>query len=95
MTLDRSTNDLAGTAQPARRVATPPAEPRASSAPSSLRLPMPPGSRPPGAYIHNNPVRRGLVHRPEDWPWCSAGWYAGLEDVKLAMDDCPPEPEPS
>lgn len=25
-------------------------------------------------YIHNNPVRRGLVSRPEDWKWSSAGW---------------------
>lgn len=22
-------------------------------------------------YIHRNPVRRGLVQNPEDWPWCS------------------------
>lgn len=25
------------------------------------------------AYIHNNPVKAGLVARPEDWPWSSAG----------------------
>lgn len=24
------------------------------------------------AYIHNNPVKAGLVSRPEDWPWTSA-----------------------
>ena len=24
------------------------------------------------AYIHNNPVKAGLVSRPEDWPWSSA-----------------------
>jgi len=24
------------------------------------------------AYIHNNPVKAGLVARPEDWPWSSA-----------------------
>ncbi len=23
-------------------------------------------------YIHYNPVRRGLVEKPEDWPWSSA-----------------------
>jgi len=23
-------------------------------------------------YIHNNPVKAGLVRRPEDWPWSSA-----------------------
>ena len=26
-------------------------------------------------YIHLNPVRRGLVERPEDWAWSSARWY--------------------
>jgi putative transposase len=37
-------------------------------------------------YIHANPVRRGLVARAEDWPWSSAGWYAGAKDVYLAPD---------
>ncbi len=37
-------------------------------------------------YIHQNPVRRGLVARPEDWPWSSAGWYAGLRPVPVAID---------
>ena len=41
-------------------------------------------------YIHNNPVRRGLVVSPQDWPWSSARWYAGAEGVKLAMDGTPP-----
>src|SRR5450755_192603 len=27
-------------------------------------------------YIHRNPVRRGLVERPEDWPWSSFRHYA-------------------
>jgi putative transposase len=26
-------------------------------------------------YIHRNPVRRGLVERPEDWPWSSFRHY--------------------
>lgn len=26
-------------------------------------------------YIHQNPVRRGLVERPSDWQWSSAGFY--------------------
>ncbi len=26
-------------------------------------------------YIHNNPVKRGLVAQPEAWPWSSAQWY--------------------
>jgi putative transposase len=25
-------------------------------------------------YIHNNPVTAGLVERPEEWRWSSAGW---------------------
>ncbi len=28
-------------------------------------------------YIHLNPVRRGLVQRPQDWKWSSAGWFPG------------------
>ena len=27
-------------------------------------------------YIHRNPVKRGLVDRPEDWPWSSFRHYA-------------------
>jgi len=27
-------------------------------------------------YIHRNPVARGLVRRPEDWPWSSFRHYA-------------------
>jgi putative transposase len=27
-------------------------------------------------YIHRNPVKRGLVGRPEDWPWSSFRHYA-------------------
>jgi putative transposase len=37
-------------------------------------------------YIHNNPVRRGLVKSAQDWPWSSAAWYAGEENVKLRID---------
>ncbi len=33
-------------------------------------------------YIHRNPVKRGLVERPEDWPWSSFRHYAtGVEGV--------------
>src|SRR5262249_49994595 len=33
-------------------------------------------------YIHRNPVRRGLVARPEDWKWSSFRHYAtGVEGV--------------
>ena len=31
-------------------------------------------------YIHRNPVKRGLVAKPEDWPWSSFRHYAtGLD----------------
>ncbi len=41
-------------------------------------------------YIHENPVRRGLVPGARDWPWSSARWYAGDGGVVLPMDDTPP-----
>ncbi len=36
------------------------------------------------AYIHENPVRRGLAERAVDWRWSSARWY--VEGEGLAMD---------
>jgi putative transposase len=27
-------------------------------------------------YVHTNAVRHGLVLTPEQYPWCSAGWFA-------------------
>ena len=27
-------------------------------------------------YMHANPVKRGLVVHPKDWPWSSWGYYA-------------------
>jgi len=38
------------------------------------------------SYIHANPVRRGLVSRATDWEWSSARFWAGIEDVRMAMD---------
>jgi hypothetical protein len=32
-------------------------------------------------YIHNNPVRSGIVAKPEDYLYSSARNYAGLESV--------------
>ena len=33
-------------------------------------------------YLHRNPLKRGLVTRPEDWPWSSFRHYAtGETDV--------------
>ena len=40
-------------------------------------------------YIHNNPVRRGLVEKPTDWIWSSARYYAGIRPVPLMMDPLP------
>jgi putative transposase len=40
-------------------------------------------------YIHQNPVRRGLVERACDWKWSSAGWFEGL-----MMNDLKPDPIP-
>ncbi len=37
-------------------------------------------------YMHANPVRRGLVESPEEWAWSSARFWAGQEDVPIAMD---------
>lgn len=42
-------------------------------------------------YLHLNPVRRGLVERPTDWRWSSAGWYSGAPTVDLIPDPIPPE----
>ena len=38
------------------------------------------------AYIHTNPVRRGLVSRPEDWAWSSARAWAGLDAAWPEID---------
>jgi len=38
-------------------------------------------------YIHNNPVRRGIVLAPQEWKWSSASWYDGERDVILPIDD--------
>ena len=38
-------------------------------------------------YIHWNPVKRGLVDRPEDWPWSSYRFYQTGETGPVAVDD--------
>ena len=43
-------------------------------------------------YIHQNPVRRGLVTVASAWPWSSAAWYEGRVDVKLRVDTYAGEP---
>jgi REP-associated tyrosine transposase len=37
-------------------------------------------------YIHNNPVRRGLCGKPDEWLWSSAGDHAGIRTGPLAID---------
>lgn len=32
-------------------------------------------------YMHQNPVRKGFVEKPEDWRWSSARAYAGQECI--------------
>ena len=38
-------------------------------------------------YIHNNPVRRGLVKSPEDWEYSSFGYYRDRKQVGLPIGD--------
>ncbi|MEN6522067.1 MAG: hypothetical protein ABFD46_13070 [Armatimonadota bacterium] len=33
------------------------------------------------AYIHQNPIRRGLIDQAEDWGFSSAAWYTGGESI--------------
>lgn len=37
-------------------------------------------------YMHCNPVKRGLVCDPKDWPWSSYSFYAGRNDAMLKID---------
>jgi len=37
-------------------------------------------------YMHQNPVKRGLVQDPKDWAWSSYGFYAGGEDGLVKID---------
>jgi len=40
------------------------------------------------AYIHNNPVKAGLVTHPEDWPWSSAGRAEDAGNAGLRTRSC-------
>jgi putative transposase len=44
------------------------------------------------SYIHNNPVRRGLVERPEEWLWSSwRAWNEGVaEPIPIDLESVPP-----
>jgi len=37
-------------------------------------------------YVHRNPVHRGLVKRPEDWPWSSFRHYATGEIAPVEIE---------
>ena len=37
-------------------------------------------------YIHRNPVKRGLVGRPEAWPWSSFDHYASGKDCGVEIE---------
>jgi hypothetical protein len=36
-------------------------------------------------YIHDNPLKAGLVVAPEDWIWSSARAYSGYDDSALPV----------
>jgi putative transposase len=36
-------------------------------------------------YMHRNPVTRGLVEKPEDWPWSTCRHYYLNEDVPVQI----------
>ncbi len=36
-------------------------------------------------YMHRNPVKRGLVEKPEDWPWSSVHYYETGEQGKVKI----------
>ncbi|MFH1743882.1 MAG: hypothetical protein ABIH23_33165, partial [bacterium] len=37
-------------------------------------------------YIHNNPVKSGLVEKPEDWKFSSSRWYESSEPVGVDIE---------
>ena len=37
-------------------------------------------------YMHANPIHRGLVKHPKDWPWSSWRFYAQAGKVLMGMD---------
>jgi len=40
-------------------------------------------------YMHSNPVTRGLVRHPKDWPWSSWSFYTKGEAGLIAIDVVP------
>jgi len=43
-------------------------------------------SKPKHYYMHNNPVKRGLVRHPGNWPWSSCRSYFWNAGPILGMD---------
>jgi len=37
-------------------------------------------------YMHMNPVKRGLVTHPKDWPWSSFSFYSKLKCGLIRID---------
>jgi putative transposase len=37
-------------------------------------------------YMHLNPIKRGLVQNPKDWPWSSWSYYATGEQGLVRID---------
>jgi putative transposase len=37
-------------------------------------------------YIHRNPIERGLVERPEDWPWSSYNHWLTGEQAQVEVE---------
>jgi REP element-mobilizing transposase RayT len=38
-------------------------------------------------YMHMNPVKRGLVQHPRDWPWSSYSFYSGEGEGLVRIDN--------
>jgi putative transposase len=38
-------------------------------------------------YMHHNPVKRGLVEEPEQWPWSSFRYYQYREAGLVGIND--------
>ncbi|MGB7591159.1 MAG: hypothetical protein WBO19_07965 [Terriglobia bacterium] len=37
-------------------------------------------------YMHSNPLKRGFVEHPGDWPWSSSRFYLWNDGSMLGMD---------
>ncbi len=42
-------------------------------------------------YVHNNPVKHGIVRDAEEYPFCSAGWFRSYapEDLRKQVESFP------